>query len=94
MPPPLFQSIQARVLILVVVLMIGVTSLLSWYTLRQFEAATTFELEQEGLLLSNALEASIAPSADRRYTRVLNAVEDRLMLMAVGELSVIEYMSA
>jgi heavy metal sensor kinase len=56
-----FHSIQVRVLSLVVVLMIAVTSLLSWYVLGQFQTATTFELEQEGILLSNALEAAISP---------------------------------
>ena len=56
------QSVRVRVLILVVISVMAATSLLSWYTLRQLEAATTFELEQEGLLLSNALEASILPA--------------------------------
>jgi heavy metal sensor kinase len=73
------NSIQARVLILVVVLMIAVTSLLSWYTLRQFEAATTFELEQQGLLLSNTLEASISPLVEIGDISELQAHIDRLV---------------
>src|ERR1044071_4680354 len=76
---PLFHSIQIRVLILVVVLMIAVTSLLSWYTLRQFESATTLELEQEGLLLSNALEAAISPLVEAGDISGLQHHIDRLV---------------
>lgn len=83
MTPPFkisfLHSIQARVLILVMVLMITVTSLLSWYTLRQFEAATTFELEQEGLLLSNALEATISPLVEGSNIPALQRHIDRLV---------------
>lgn len=73
------ESIRVRVLVLVVVLMVGVTSLLSWYTLRQFEATTTFELEQEGILLSNALEASISPLAASGDVAGLQQQIDRLV---------------
>lgn len=76
---PFLQSIQIRVLIFVVTLMVVVISLLSWYTLHQFEAATTFELEQEGILLSNALEASVGPLAEAGDIAGLQRHIDRLV---------------
>ena len=57
------QSIQLRVLLLVLILVLAATILLTRYTLDKFEESTRIELEHEGLLLSNALEASIAPLA-------------------------------
>lgn len=59
--------------------MIAVISLLSWYTLFQFEAATTFELEQEGILLSDALEATILPLVEAGDIRALQRNIDRLV---------------
>ncbi len=77
--PAFFQSVQVRVLLLVVTLMLATTSLLTWYTLRQFEATTTFELEQEGILLSNALEANISPLVEAGDIAGLQDQLDRLV---------------
>jgi len=73
------HSIRFRVLMLVVGLMIVVTSLLLRYILQQFEAATAFELEQEGILLSNALEAGIIPLAAAADIPGLQTHIDRLV---------------
>jgi heavy metal sensor kinase len=98
---PFLQSIRIRLLVLVVGLLAVVTGSLTLYILRQFEAATTFELEQEGILLSNALEASITPlvaagdiaglqqQIDRLVaTRPRNDIEINIMLLQ-GESSAI-----
>jgi heavy metal sensor kinase len=96
------HSIRMRVLLLVVALMVAATGLLLWYILQQFEAATTFELEQEGILLSNALEASIMPLAgagnipglqthiDRLVaTQEKNDIEINIMLLEGGKSAVV-----
>lgn len=73
------HSIRIRVLILVAALVVAATSLLSWYVLGQFEAATAFELQQAGILLSDALEASIIPAAAAGDISALQTHIDRLV---------------
>jgi heavy metal sensor kinase len=73
------HSVRLRVLMLVATLMVVTISLLLRYTLQQFEAATTFELEQEGILLSNALEAAIIPLAETANISGLQTHIDRLV---------------
>ena len=73
------HSIRLRVLLFVVALIVIAATLSLWYTLRQFETATTFELEQEGILLSDALEAEIAPLAEMRNVAGLQAHLDRFV---------------
>jgi signal transduction histidine kinase len=60
---PFRHSLRLRILGLVVVFVIGITGLMSFYILRQFEDVTILELEHEGILLSNALEAVIGSLA-------------------------------
>ena len=73
------HSIRLRVLLFVVALIVVAATLSLWYTLRQFETATTFELEQEGILLSDALEAGIAPLAEIGDVAGLQAHLDRFV---------------
>ncbi len=75
------HSIRLRVLLFVVALIVVATSLSLWYTLRQFETATTFELEQEGILFSDTLEAEIAPLAEVGDVAGLQAHIDRFVVI-------------
>lgn len=59
---PWRNSLRLRILALVWVVILGTLLLMAFYTLRQFEKASVFQLEHEALMLSDVLEASIAPS--------------------------------
>lgn len=58
---PFLASIRFRVFALIIFFIIVTIALLEVYTLKQFEKATTIELEHEGLLLSDTLESIITP---------------------------------
>ena len=55
------HSLRFRLLVIVSLFVVTATILLEFYTLRQLERATTFEIEHEGRLMLDMLEASIIP---------------------------------
>lgn len=55
------QSLRVRLLLVVSLFVVTATVLLEAYTLDQFRAATTFEIEHEGRLLSDLLVGALEP---------------------------------
>ncbi len=72
-------SIRFRVFALIILFTSVTITLLEVYTLRQFEKATTIELEHEGLLLSDTLEAIITPLIDEEKFTDIQGHIDRLV---------------
>ncbi len=72
-------SIRFRVFALIILFTSVTITLLEVYTLRQFEKATTIELEHEGLLLSDTLEAFITPLIDEEKFTDIQGHIDRLV---------------
>ncbi len=81
-------SIRFRVFALIILFTSVTITLLEVYTLRQFEKATKIELEHEGLLLSDTLEAIITPLIDEEKFTDIQGHIDRLV--AAREINDIE----
>lgn len=75
----LLRSLRMRLVALAIVFTVATTGLLEAYTLQQFEAATTLEMQHVGILLSNALEASIAPAIEAVDIPSMQAQIDRIV---------------
>ena len=72
------HSLRFRLLALVCLFVVAATILLAFYTLRQFEQATTFEIEHEGRLMSDMLQATILPALARNDIAGVQAHVDRI----------------
>jgi class 3 adenylate cyclase len=76
---PLISSIRFRLFALIILFTLASIALLESYTLYQFEQAIILAIRHEGILLSNALEASIAPFVATNDVATIQAHIDRLV---------------
>lgn len=68
---------RMRYALLAILLIIIASTILAFYNLQRFEEFSTFNLQHEGIILSNALEASIASESDLENVKELQARIDR-----------------
>jgi hypothetical protein len=66
-----------RFIILIVFFVLIAGTLLAFYNLKRFETFSTFNLQHEGILLADALKASIAISVEKSDIQEIQSVIDR-----------------
>ena len=83
------HSLRLRILGVVVLIVAGITILMSYFILQKLEHITTLELQHEGILLSNSLEAGIMPLAKKWNIRGLQDYIDRFIaIRGKGDLEI------
>ena len=73
---PFLHSIRPRILALVIGLVVAVSMVFFYYILHQFEQVAVFQLEHQGLLMSDLIEAGIHPFvADRDIPEIQKYID-------------------